>query len=155
MLAPLAGWFLLHPAAYPDTFGRWAIHAAHLRSPVDLVQALTNTNTLGTRASYYWSLLDPSYLFFAADGQPAPLLLVSAPLMAVGVYWCARRAPRADALVLLAAAVVVPVAGAGFGAPRYLADALGLLPVLALLAAAGVAHLRDLIRPPAPPAEEP
>lgn len=154
MLLPLAVWFLRHPASYPDTFGRWAIHAAHIRSPLDLAKALANTNTLGTRASHYWGLLDPSYLFFAADGRPAPLLLLSAPLVALGIYRCVKAAPRADALLLLAAAAVAPLAGSAFGAPRYLGDAAGLLAMAALLAGAGAAFLRDLVRPPAPPAEE-
>ena len=78
-LVPLVVWFYLHPQTYLDTYGRWAIFAAHLRNPVDGFRAFVNTNTLGTRASAYWSLIDPSYLFFssarstraAADGVGA------------------------------------------------------------------------------------
>ena len=51
MLVPLAVWFYLHPQTYLDTYGRWAIFAAHLRNPIDGFLAFVNRNTLGTRAS--------------------------------------------------------------------------------------------------------
>jgi 4-amino-4-deoxy-L-arabinose transferase-like glycosyltransferase len=152
-LIPLMVWFYLHPATYQDTYGRWAIFAAHLRNPVDGFRASVNTNTLGTRASTYWSLIDPSYLFFSRAGTTAPLLMVSAPLMVAGIIRCVRLVPNTAAVLVLAGLVVSPLAGSSFGERNYIALALGLLPFAALLAAYGVEEIRELIvgRPqPAP-----
>ena len=150
MLGPLAIWFVLHRDTYMDTYGSWAIHAAHLRNPLDGFLAFINRNTLGTRASTYWSLFDPSYLFFASAEGRAPLHWVIAPLLAVGIYRCVTR-PNAMATIVLAGTLVAPLAAASFGQPRYIANALALLPFLALLAGYGVDHIRELIVPPPPP----
>ena len=152
-LAPLAVWFYLHPQTYLETYGRWAIFAAHLRNPIDGLLAFFNRNTLGTRASAYWHLLDPSYLFFSSSRSTAPLLMVSAPLIMAGIVRCARLAPNVAAVVILAGLVVAPLAGSSFGEQPYIALALGLLPFAALLAAYGIEEIRELIvgRPqPAP-----
>ena len=153
MLAPLALWFYLHPHTYLDTYGRWAIFAAHLRNPIDGILAFTNRNTLGTRVSAYWRLLDPSYLFFSSSRSTAPLLMISAPLIVAGIVRCIRLAPGVAAVVVLAGLVVAPLAGSSFGEQPYIALALGLLPFAALLAAYGIEEIRELIvgRPqPAP-----
>ena len=147
MLAPLAVWFYFHPQTYLDTFGSWAIHPAHLRNPLDGVAAAMNTNALGTRASAYWSLIDPSYLFFSTPEGRAPLHWLFVPLVAVGVYRCVKT-PKAMALVTLAGAVVAPLAGASFGRRQYIDNALALLPFVALLAAYGVDQILALIAPP-------
>jgi 4-amino-4-deoxy-L-arabinose transferase-like glycosyltransferase len=153
-LVPLMIWFYLQPHTYLDTYGRWAIFAAHLRNPVDGFRAFINTNTLGTRASAYWGLIDPSYLFFSSARSTAPLLLVSAPLIVAGVVRCVRLASsQTAAVVVLAGLLVAPLAGSSFGERNYIALALGLLPFAALLAAYGIEEIRELIvgRPqPAP-----
>ena len=145
MLLPLAVWFYLHPQTYLETYGRWAIFAAHLRNPIDGFLAFINRNTLGTRASAYWRLLDPSYLFFTSARSTAPLLMVSAPLIIAGIVRCARLAPNAPAVVILAGLLVAPLAGSSFGEQQYIALALGLLPFAALLAAYGIEEIRALI----------
>ena len=146
-LVPLMVWFYLHPATYLDTYGRWAIFAAHVRNPVDGLRAFVNTNTLGTRASLYWSLIDPSYLFFSRGATTAPLLMVTAPLIVAGIIRCVRVAPAPNtaAVLVLAGLVVAPLAGSSFGERNYIALALGLLPFAALLAAYGVEEIRELI----------
>jgi hypothetical protein len=149
-LAPLAIWFALHRQTYMDTYGSWAIHPAHVRNPLDGLLAFINLSTLGTLASTYWSLIDPSYLFFSrADGR-APLHWAIAPLLAVGIYRCVTK-PKAMALIVLAGTLIAPLAGASFGQPRYIANALALLPFLALLAGYGIDQIRELIVPPPPP----
>ena len=155
MLAPLAVWFYLYPQTYLETYGRWAIFAAHVRNPVDGFLAFVNRNTLGTRASAYWRLLDPSYLFFSSARSTAPLLMVSAPLIVTGIVRCVRLAPDAAAVVILAGLVVTPLAGSSFGEPEYIALALGLLPFAALLSAYGIEEIRELMvgRPPPAPEE--
>ncbi len=155
MLVPLVIWFALNPQTYLDTYGSWAIHPAHIRNPIELVLAFTNVNTLGTRASAYWGLLDPSFLFFSTAGNRAPLHWAAAPFIILGIYRCATRPSTASVLVL-AGTVVAPLAGAGFGQPHYIGNALALLPFMALLAGYGVDATRDLIsgRPLEPPGEE-
>ena len=153
MLVPLAVWFALNPQTYPDTYGSWAIHAAHVRNPLDGVRAFINTNTLGTRATTYWGLIDPSYLFFSSDRGRAPLLWIAAPLMIAGTIRCVRRIPRVPAVITAAGALIAPLAGAGFGETHYIANALALLPFVTLLAAYGVDWIRELIVPPPAAAE--
>jgi len=154
MLAPLAVWFYLHPQTYLETYGRWAIFAAHLRNPLDGLMAFINLNTLGTRASAYWRVLDPSYLFFSSAGRAAPLLIVSAPLIIAGIVRCVRQAPNVAAVVVLAGLLVAPLAGSSFGEQQYISLALGLLPFTALLAAYGIEEIRELIAGRPQPAPE-
>jgi len=154
MLLPLAIWFTFNPQTYLDTYGRWAIHPAHIRNPADLVQALINRNTLGIRAGAYWGLIDPSYLFFASERGRAPLLLAVAPLVVTGIVRCGHKAPGVPAMIILAGTLVAPIAGASFGQPHYIDNALALLPFVALLAAYAVDWLRLLIVPPPPPPVE-
>jgi hypothetical protein len=153
MLVPLAIWFALNPQTYLDTYGSWAIHPAHIRNPIDLVLANINRNTLGTRASAYWGLLDPSFLFFSSGEGRAPLHWATAPLIILGLYHCATRRSPAVTLVL-ASTLVAPIAGAGFGQPHYVVNALALLPLLALLAGFGVDFIRQLISGPPPQTDE-
>jgi hypothetical protein len=150
MLAPLAIWFGLHRDTFIDTYGSWAIHPAHIRSPLDGVFAFINRNTLGTRASAYWSLIDPSYLFFSSAEGRAPLHWMLAPLLGLGIYRCITK-PTAMARIVLAGTLLAPLAGAGFGQPRYIANALALLPFVALLAGYAVEMIVALIAPPPPP----
>jgi hypothetical protein len=144
---PAAYWFYRHPEAYADTFGRWVIFAAHLRNPLDGLLAFVNPTTLGNRLSLYWGFWNPSWLFFSS---PAPLLIAAAPLVAIGVYRCVRHVQRELPVLLLGGALIVPLAGASFGVPRYLESATAVLPILALLCALGVEQVADLVvrRPP-------
>ncbi len=146
MLLPLAIWFAVNPHTYMDTYGSWAIHPAHIRNPLDGLTAFFNSNTLGTRASAYWSMLDPSYLFLAGVDARAPLHWAAAPLIALGIYRCALR-PSPESSAVLAGALVAPLAGASFGLPHYMAHAMALTPFLALLSGYGVAFIRELAPP--------
>jgi hypothetical protein len=142
---PAAWWFFRHPETYADTFGRWLIFAAHVRDPIAGLQAQVNPNTLGVRASLYWGFWDPSWLFFAAKDVAAPLLLVSLPLIVLGIVRCMRQADRDAGTLVLAGALIVPIAGATFGIPHYFPDAAGVLPILALLSGFGVDYLAGLV----------
>lgn len=147
--APLAlamAWFAANPSAYPDTFGRWAIHPAHLRFPLDGLRAFVNWNTLGTRLSLYWGSFDPSWLFFANAATPAsalrgtaPFLLATAVALAAGVSQRLRAGPTPVTLLLLAGVAVAPLAASTFGAPHAIADFLLMVPLVVLLTAGGVA----------------
>ena len=147
MWLPAAAWFYLHPDTYADTFGRWFVFAAHLRSPIDGLRAFINPNTLGTRASSYWGFWDPSWLFFKTRDAGAPLPIIAAPFILLGLYRCARLWSRPSAPLVIGALLIAPLAGASFGVPRYLADAASVLPLLALLAGLGVDAIVGLVAP--------
>ncbi len=148
-LAPLliaVAWFAANPSAYPDTFGRWAIHAAHLRSPLDGVLAFVNWNTLGTRLSLYWGSFDPSWLFFDGPASPAlplrgaaPFLFATAFALVAGVSQRLRGGFTPVTLLVLAGVAVAPLAAATFGSPHAIGDFLVMVPLVVVLAACGVA----------------
>ncbi|HYB97273.1 MAG TPA: glycosyltransferase family 39 protein [Vicinamibacterales bacterium] len=137
-LAPAAVWFARFPETYGDTFGRWAVFAAHLRFPLDGLSAQVNWNTLATRASIFWGLLDPSFLFFAGDGAgAAPLLVCCALLIPFGAWALLTRVHPLVRVAVLAAAVIPPMIGATFG-QRDLAMSAPMLASLAIVAGYGM-----------------
>ena len=142
---PAAAWFYRHPDTYADTFGRWFVFAAHLRSPVDGLIAFFNLNTLGTRAALYWDFWNPSWLFFRDDRTAAPLLMIAAPFIVIGLYRCVRLVPRESGAIVIGALAIVPLAGATFLILHYMTDAAGVLPILALLAGLGLDQLIGLV----------
>lgn len=144
LLIPAAMWFALHPETYPDTFGRWVIHLAHVRNPLDGLRAFFNWNTLGNRASLYWGFLDPSWLFFGNR-----LLLVMLPLLLLGVGMWQRAMARHSMMLVGGGALVAPLAGSSFGVPHYAADALVFLPFAIVFMAAGAAGLQQWLTAPA------
>ena len=142
---PAAAWFYRHPADYADTFGRWFVFAAHLRNPIDGLLAFFNLNTLGTRAALYWDFWDPSWLFFRDGNTPAPLLMIAAPVIVIGLYRCVKLVSRESAAIVIGALAIVPLAGATFLILHYMTDAAAVLPVLALLAGLGLDQLIALV----------
>ena len=149
-LLGMAAWFIVHPETYQDTMGRWAIHAAHIRYPLDGVRALVNWNTLSNRTALYWEFFNPATLFFAsAPGSgpeimhgAAPLAMSMLLLVPVGV---ARLASSQSAMapVLLGGLVCTPLAAVTFSDPHVMGRALTAVPLLTLLAAAGGATLLE------------
>ena len=147
-LLPLAGavaWFAAHPQTYPDTFGRWFIHAAHLRFPLDGLRAFVNWTTLGTRVSYYWGFFDPSWLFVEgpADSDPAlqsraPFLWVTLPLLVAGVAWSLKTVPVGVATLLLGGLAVSPLAASTLGQPHAIASAMAAVPCVVVLGMGGL-----------------
>jgi hypothetical protein len=142
---PAAAWFYRHPADYADTFGRWFVFAAHLRNPIDGLLAFFNLNTLGTRAALYWDFWDPSWLFFRDGNTPAPLLMIAAPFIVIGLYRCVKLVSRESAATVIGALAIVPLAGATFLVLHYIPDAASVLPILALLAGLGLDQLIALV----------
>ena len=143
-LACMAAWFMAHPETYPDTMGRWAIHAAHLRNPLDGWRALTNRNTLGIRLSLFWDFFNPASLFFARDVPGAEATRGAAHLPAafavlvplgVAAAWTHER--RSVVISLLGALIIPPLVAATFGDTYATDRALVLVPFAALLAAYG------------------
>jgi hypothetical protein len=142
---PAAWWFIRYPDTYADTFGRWFIFAAHARDPFAGLQAQINANTLGVRASLYWGFWDPSWLFFASKDTAAPMLLISLPLIALGIAGCLRQPDRSLGAIVLGSALILPIAGATLGVPHYLRDAAAVLPILAIVCGLGVDYLAGLV----------
>jgi len=143
---PAAVWFARHFETYADTFGRWVIFAAHLRSPLDGLRAFVNPGTLGDRASKYWGFWDPSWLFFDGKDSTAPLLMIAAPLIALGIYRIITRLSGDAKAVVIGTALIAPLAGATFGVPHFMPAAAVELPMLALVAALGAQQLAAWIR---------
>jgi hypothetical protein len=142
---PAAAWFYRHPETYADTFGRWFVFAAHLRNPIQGLLAFFNLNTLGTRAALYWNFWDPSWLFFRDGNTPAPLLMIAAPFIVIGLYRCVKLVSRESAAIVIGALAIVPLAGATFLVLHYIPDAASVLPLLALLAGLGLDQLIALV----------
>ncbi len=144
-VAGAAAWYLANPQTYADTFGRWFIHAAHLRFPLDGLSAFVNWTTLGTRVSLYWGLFDPSWLFFggpadshtALEGR-APFLSISLPLIAAGVAWSLRATPVGVATLLLAGLAASPLAASTLGQPHAIASAMAVVPFVVVLGMGGL-----------------
>jgi hypothetical protein len=146
-VSALAVWFALLPDTYRDTFGRWAIHAAHLRYPLDGLRSLVNWTALGSRASIYWGSFDPAWLFL--DGPPmagdvlhgtAPFLFGTALLSVLGLAQLLKSGSPPWVVTLLAGAAVTPLAASTFGVPNALGLFLPLTLFAVLFAAEGIAR---------------
>ena len=144
LLLPALVWFAQSPGTYMDTFGRWAVLAAHIRFPLDGLRAQINWNTLSNRASLFWSFLDPSFLFFAARGAAvAPMLACSALLIPLGVLRVLSSSEAGARIVLLSAAVVPVLMASTFGQPKDLGNAIVMIAIAAVLAASGLESLKS------------
>ncbi len=144
-----AVWYLFHPDTYTDTFGRWAIHAAHLRYPLDGARAIFNWTTMGARASIIWGTFDPSWLFFgdpAAIGRAlrgaAPFLWPTALLLAIGLPRVFTSGRPGWTVALLLGGAMPPLAAATFGAPHAIGAFLPFVPFVILVAVGGVGAWR-------------
>ncbi len=141
-------WFAFHPDAYGDTWGRWVIFKAHLRNPLDGIRAAVNWNTLVTRTSTYWSLLNPATLFMPLEtGRPdytdktAVFLSGIGVLLLIGIRQVVQACDRATALTLLGGLLAAPLAAATFGESNTMSRALTIVPFVLLVAAFGLNRL--------------
>jgi hypothetical protein len=148
----MAPWFVLHPESYPDTMGAWAIHKAHLRSPLDGVRAFLNWNTLGARASLYWEIYNPSFLLFRSEAgafsAKPPMLLALAVLVPLGLKRLLTVNRASIAWLLLTGLATAPLAAATFGERHAIDRALPMVVFLSLLGGLGVAELLESPRTP-------
>ena len=128
-------WFVSHPDSFLDSFGRWAIHPAHIRSPWDGVRAATNWAVLARRAADYWSYLNPTFLF---DGQ-ALFSFGMLGLIAAGVWAAVDDGRRATALAV--GFLTAPLSATLLDAPRDAGLVLMMAPLGAVLGALGVEWL--------------
>lgn len=140
----LLPWFAFYPATYVDTLGRWAIHPAHLRNPMEGLRALVNWGTLGNRATLYWALLNPAFLFLPMPAPspgvtPAPWVLLTpvAGLMLAGGYQMMTARLPVTRLVLFGGYALAPLAACTFGEADAIGRAPALLAFAVLIGAAG------------------
>jgi 4-amino-4-deoxy-L-arabinose transferase-like glycosyltransferase len=132
--APIALWFMVHPASYVDTFGRWFLHAAYIRNPWLLALRLMNYFSLGDWASIYWNFFDPTHLLYNAvePASTGTFLMASAVFLGVAFYDLARpygpRTTQESALLWIIAVgfVASPLVPAGFAEPGAIQKALSL-----------------------------
>ncbi len=141
VLLPLLLWYARHPGTYPDTWGRWVLHAAHLRNPVVWFQSLSNWHRLGNVAGLFSDFFTPSHLFLTpgAPGLCGMFLSPSVVPMSVGVYAAIRRTDENDALqairpALVAGCLIGPLAAAMFEHARSDDRALAVVPFGVLMA---------------------
>jgi 4-amino-4-deoxy-L-arabinose transferase-like glycosyltransferase len=132
--APIALWFMVHPASYVDTFGRWFLHAAYIRNPWSLVLRLMNWFSLAEWASIYWNFFDPTHLLYSAAGPASAgtFLMALGVFLGVAGYDLARperpRAAQESALLWIIAVgfVASPLVPASFAEPGAIQKALSL-----------------------------
>jgi hypothetical protein len=144
VLLPLLLWYARHPGTYPDTWGRWVLHAAHLRNPVVWYQSLANWHRLGNVFGLFSDFFAPSHLFLTpgAPGLCGMFLSPAVVPISVGVYAAIRRtdrhdAPRAIPAVLVAGCLIGPLAAAMFEQARSDDRALTIVPFGVLTAVWG------------------
>lgn len=142
-LVPAVVWFMNHPDTYNDTFGRWAIFKAHIRFPLQGLQAQMNWNTVGVRASIFWGLLDPSVLLFASDEHAiAPLLIGFVVLLALGIGRLMTVAQPSQRIVLVAAALLPVLVASTFGQAHDLSMVTAMTGAAAVLVGVGLDSLK-------------
>jgi 4-amino-4-deoxy-L-arabinose transferase-like glycosyltransferase len=131
---PIALWFMVHPASYVDTFGRWFLHPAYIRNPWLLVLRMMNYTSLADWASIYWNFFDPTHLFYAAAGPASAgtFLMALGVFLGVAFYDLARperpRATQESAVLWIIAVgfVASPLVPASFAEPGAIEKALSL-----------------------------
>jgi hypothetical protein len=149
VLMPLAVWFAWHPSAYVDTWGRWVLHPAHIRNPVEWARSVTNWLSLSVWSSVFWDFFSPSHLIASATAPAfAGVFLVPVcAFMAVGATALARQTadefqPQRPVLTMLTVTVIAAAAiAASFKEPRAIQRALVVAPVGCVVAAYGASAL--------------
>jgi 4-amino-4-deoxy-L-arabinose transferase-like glycosyltransferase len=143
---PIALWFVVHPASYADTFGRWFLHPAYIRNPWSLALRLMNYFSLAEWASIYWNFFDPTHLLYNAAGPASAgtFLMASGVFLGAAVYDLAQpqrpRPARESALLSIVAIgfVASPLVPASFVEPGAIQKALTLPLFGAILCTLGL-----------------
>lgn len=143
---PIALWFMVHPASYVDTFGRWFLHPAYIRNPWLLVLRLMNYFSLADWASIYWNFFDPTHLLYSAAGPASAgtFLMAVGVFLGVAVHDLARPerppTPHESALLWIIAVgfVASPLVPASFAEPGAIQKALSLSLFGTILCTLGV-----------------
>lgn len=148
IVVPTLLWLATHRQAYVDTFGRWLVHLAHVRNPVEWAGAVSHWNTLTVWTATYWDFINPTHLFIN-DLAPAGVGVFVSPLailVVVGFHTALAeptRTPSASRLFrpVMLVLVGVPLMVATFKEPRAIELALVVVPCGVLLATLGAQSL--------------
>jgi len=133
-LLTFALWFWRHPDSYLDTFGRWAIHPAHIRNPWVGLIAFTKWDVVARRVAAYWSYLNPTFLFGGHD-----LFAVAMAVLIPYGLWVGVTGARARAWAMAVGGFfAAPLAAVLLDEPRNSHLALLFVPFGALLGARGM-----------------
>lgn len=150
LLLPLLVWYARFPGTYPDTFGRWVLHPAHLRNPIVWMQALSNWHRLANTAALFWDFFVPSHLFLTPDapGLCGMFLSLTVVPMVCGVVALVRTADTKATIermrpVIISACTIGPLAAAMFETARADGRALITVPFGILVAAWGATVMWD------------
>jgi hypothetical protein len=145
---PMLLWFASHWSTYADTFGRWFLHPANIRNPLEAVRAMSNWSTLTSVSSTYWDFFSPAHLAFGqtGPGSVGVFLLPVVLLVAVGAGAALRPAPSGRdahtiARLALLTFILLPLAAASFNEARALGRALAVVPMGIVVATYGVLAL--------------
>jgi 4-amino-4-deoxy-L-arabinose transferase-like glycosyltransferase len=132
--------FVLWHALHPDQYGKQM-------QMYGLARAQAGAGIAG-RIGVYWDYFSPSFLFFAGDTglingtrMTGVFLLPMMVLLAIGIGALLLRAASPTILLLLTAFAVSPLAATVVGERYRINRALVMLPLAALIAAAGVRAL--------------
>jgi 4-amino-4-deoxy-L-arabinose transferase-like glycosyltransferase len=143
VLMPAGVWFWRFPDSYPDTFGRWLIHAAHVGNPWEGIMAVSRWHVMARRVGAYWDYLNPGFLF--ASGEVFGLAM--AGLVAVGLWVSMASTTTTGLRLIIASFFAAPVAAVLLDVARSGALAVLLVPFGALLAAVGLHTMLGSERP--------
>jgi 4-amino-4-deoxy-L-arabinose transferase-like glycosyltransferase len=149
VMLPIALWFVIHPASYIDTLGRWLLHPAYIRNPWSLVPRLMNWFSLAEWASIYWNFFDPTHLFYgaASPASAGTFLMALGAFLGVAAYDIGRpqrlRPAQESALLLIVAIgfVASPIVPASFAEPGAIQKGLSLPLLGTILCTLGVRAL--------------
>jgi 4-amino-4-deoxy-L-arabinose transferase-like glycosyltransferase len=139
VLSPVVVWVLRHPESYADTFGRWAIHAAHIGNPWDGLVAFTRWHVMARRVGEYWHYFNPTFVF----GREL-LGAIVLPVVVVGLWGLNSAASRVGQWFVIAGLLAAPAAAVLLDAPRTASLAVLMIPFAATLAGIGVVTLARL-----------
>ena len=140
---PFAAWHIAHPGQYANQIRMYALYDSRTLNAAEGARELVAPTSVAERAAVYWDYFNPSFLFFAGDTgllngtrYTGVFLLPMLVLIPAGIAALLFMKGRARILVL--AVFAVAPAAAVVVAERYRINrALMLLPIAAVIAAAG------------------
>jgi len=140
---PFVAWHVTHPGQYANQIRMYALYDSRMLNAAEGARELIAPTSVAERAAVYWDYFNPSFLFFAGDTgllngtrYTGVFLLPMMVLVPAGIAALLFMKGRARILVL--ALFAVAPAAAVVVAERYRINrALMLLPVAAVIAAAG------------------
>lgn len=141
---PFVAWHLAHPGQYANQIRMYALYDSRMLSAAEGARVMAAPTSVAERAAVYWDYFNPSFLFFAGDTgllngtrYTGVFLLPMLILIPLGIVALVGRA--GSVRMLLLALLAISPAAAVVVAERYRINrALLLLPVAAIIAAAGV-----------------